>query len=250
MNYNPSVMSAENIDESRINALEANAVKLLQTVAGEFSPATLANSFGAEDVVLMDLVCRHNIDVSIFVLDTGRLPAETYEVMDAARERYGRDVDIYCPETQTLQQFLQDNGVNPFYNSIDMRKACCGIRKMEPLNRALSGKKAWITGLRREQSPTRTDMADREWDAGNNMEKFNPLIEWTERDVWSYIRLHDVPYNKLHDQHFPSIGCAPCTRSVTVGEDIRAGRWWWENPDSKECGLHAADSTPVPAATA
>lgn len=245
MNYNPAVMSAENIDHARIDQLESDAVALLQQIEEQFSPATLANSFGAEDMVLMDLVCRHAIGVGIFVLDTGRLPAETYNLMDESRKKYGATIDVYYPQTLTLQEFVRENGVNAFYNSLEMRKGCCGIRKVEPLGRALKERKAWVTGLRREQSPTREDLGNREWDEGHNMEKFNPLIEWTERDVWGYIHKHGVPYNKLHDQHFPSIGCAPCTRSVTIGEDIRAGRWWWENPDSKECGLHVAGAAPA-----
>jgi phosphoadenosine phosphosulfate reductase len=137
-----------------------------------------------------------------------------------------------------VEAYIEKNGPNAFYNSVEMRKLCCNIRKVQPLQRALKGKKAWLTGLRREQAPTRKELPISEWDEGNGLQKFNPLTDWAEADVWNYIRHFDVPYNELHDRHYPSIGCAPCTRAITVGEDIRAGRWWWENPESKECGLH------------
>lgn len=215
------------------------AAEVLRQIAAKHDPATVANSYGAEDMVLMDLVARHDIDLGIFSLDTGRLPAETYQVMDAARERYDVPVEIMFPQTQALQDFLRANGTNPFYNSVEMRKACCGHRKVEPLGRALADKQAWVTGLRRDQAPTRTDLGVEEYDAGHGMPKFNPLIDWSEKDVWAYLYHFDVPYNALHDKGYPSIGCAPCTRAIAQGEDVRAGRWWWENPESKECGLHA-----------
>ena len=217
-------------------------VATLKKIAAEHSPATVANSYGAEDMVLMDLIARHKIGLGMFSLDTGRLPAETYAVMDAARTRYHLDVDVLFPQTFKLQEFLEREGFNPFYQSVELRKACCGHRKVEPLGRALAGKAAWVTGLRREQAPTRNDLGVEEFDAGHNMPKFNPLIEWTERDIWAYIFKFDVPYNGLHDQGYPSIGCAPCTRAIAAGEDVRAGRWWWENPESKECGLHAPNA--------
>ena len=217
----------------------SQAVALLQRIANEYSPATFANSFGAEDMVITDLIAKNKIGIEIFSLDTGRLPYETYTLMEKSRAHYpGTDFVVYFPDATEVETFDRANGINAFYDSVEMRKACCGIRKMTPLKRALSGKKAWVTGLRREQSPTRTDLTDTEFDQGNQMWKFNPLIDWTEKDVWDYLRSNNVPYNELHDKFYPSIGCAPCTRAVAMGEDVRAGRWWWENPETKECGLH------------
>lgn len=215
-----------------------SALTLLHTIVRDYSPATFANSFGAEDMVLTDLICKQAPDIEIFTLDTGRLPAETYTLMQETLQRYGQRIVPYFPESAAVEQYLREHGPNAFYDSVDLRKQCCNIRKVDPLKRALKGKKAWITGLRREQAPTRTDLGTSEWDAGNGLQKFNPLIDWTHQDIWDYIRHFDVPYNALHDQHYPSIGCAPCTRAIAVGEDIRAGRWWWENPETKECGLH------------
>ncbi|GAB3244496.1 adenylyl/phosphoadenylyl-sulfate reductase [Chitinimonas naiadis] len=220
---------------------------LLRRIAQEHSPAVFANSLGAEDMVLTDLIGRHQIDIGIFSLDTGRLPAETYELMQETTTRYPvLPIKVYFPKAESVEAYVNEQGINAFYGSIEARKECCRIRKLEPLARALAGKTAWVTGLRREQSTTRTDMAEQEWDAGNGLTKFNPLLDWTEKEVWAYIKAYDVPYNALHDKHYPSIGCAPCTRAIAVGEDVRAGRWWWENPDSKECGLHAkVSSLPV-----
>jgi len=214
------------------------AIALLRKIESEHQPAGLANSFGAEDMVLMDLVCKHAPAIRVFTLDTGRLNAETYDLNQRARDHYGVQVETYFPDAAQVEAFVQERGINSFYDSVENRKTCCHIRKVEPLKRALSDKQAWITGLRREQSPTRTDLGDYEWDEGNGLHKYNPLIEWSHDDVWAYIRAFDVPYNELHDKGYPSIGCAPCTRAITVGEDLRAGRWWWENPESKECGLH------------
>lgn len=223
------------------------ALEVLQRVADEFSPATMANSFGAEDMVLMDLICRNNLDLEIFSLDTGRLNEETYGLMDKAQEHYRRGIKVFFPDAGQIEEFVRKEGINPFYRSVEMRKACCGIRKVEPLKRALDGKAAWITGLRREQAVTRAELPVQEHDEGHGLEKFNPLVDWTEADVWAYIQHFDVPYNELHDKGYPSIGCAPCTRAITVGEDIRAGRWWWENPELKECGLHVGGpSQPLP----
>lgn len=217
----------------------AATVALLKKIEVDYSPAVFANSFGAEDMVLVDLIARHQLNIGVFSLDTGRLPAETYTLMEKTAEKYPQlKVQVFFPDAAQVEAYVNSNGINAFYNSVEMRKECCRIRKLEPLKRALANKKAWITGLRREQSPTRTDMAAQEYDAGNGLEKFNPLLEWSEKEVWAYIRANDVPYNELHDKHYPSIGCAPCTRSIAMGEDIRAGRWWWENPEFKECGLH------------
>jgi phosphoadenosine phosphosulfate reductase len=224
--------------QQKIEATQA----LLLNLGQDYSPVAFANSFGAEDMVLTDLICKHASNVEIFTLDTGRLPAETYTLMQETLQRYGQRIVPYFPEHQPIEQYLREHGPNGFYESVELRKRCCYIRKVEPLKRALQGKKAWITGLRREQALTRTDLTVKEWDEGNGLYKFNPLIDWTHRDVWDYIHHFEVPYNALHDQHYPSIGCAPCTRAIAVGEDIRAGRWWWENPESKECGLHVKKS--------
>lgn len=214
------------------------AIALLREIATDYSPAVLATSYGAEDMVLTDLICKHAPEIGIFTLDTGRLPKETYELMQTVKNHYQRDVQVYYPETAAIQSFVTHNGPNAFYDSVDMRKTCCGIRKVEPLGRALAGKKAWLTGMRRSQSVTRKELPVSEWDADHGLQKFSPLTDWSNGEVWKYIRAFAVPYNKLHDEGYASIGCAPCTRAITPGEDIRAGRWWWENPESKECGLH------------
>ena len=198
----------------------------------------LASSFGAEDVVLIDLLMRVDPKARIFTLDTGRLNQETYEVMDKMKEKYGCTIETYFPAAPRVEQMVREQGFNLFYASIDNRKLCCNIRKVEPLNRALKGLKAWMTGLRREQVVTRTAVKKVEWDDGHAMYKLNPLADWTWNQVWDYIRANKVPYNALHDQGYPSIGCEPCTRAVKPGEDFRAGRWWWERPEEKECGLH------------
>ena len=207
----------------------------------------LSSSFGAEDMVLIDMLMRVDPQARIVTLDTGRLPQETYNVMDATRERYGTAIEVFFPQADAVQAMVAEHGVNLFYHSVDFRKLCCGIRKTEPLKRALAGLDAWITGLRREQSVTRTAVHKIEWDESNQLIKVNPLADWTQDDVWTYIREHNVPYNALHDRGYPSIGCAPCTRAIQPGEDQRAGRWWWEHPDTKECGLHVAPQLKVDA---
>jgi len=211
---------------------------MLEQVARDYSPAAFANSFGAEDVVLTDIIARRGQDIEIFTLDTGRLPEATHTLMREIADRYERPIRIYYPDAAELEAFSAERGPNPFFDSVELRKACCGIRKVGPLRRALHGKRAWITGLRREQSPTRSDIAAIEYDEQHRVHKFNPLFDWTRNEVWWYIREHDLPYNALHDQGYASIGCAPCTRPITAGEEERAGRWWWEDPESRECGLH------------
>ena len=202
------------------------------------SDIALASSFGAEDVVAIDMIAKVAPGIRVFTLDTGRLHDETYEVMERVRVKYGVVIQSYFPDREKVEQLEREKGFYSFRESIENRKECCGIRKMEPLRRALSGMKAWMTGLRSEQAVTRSDMAVVEWDGGNGLAKVNPLIDWSEEQVWEYVRANDVPYNALHDRGFPSIGCAPCTRAIKPGEDVRAGRWWWENPENKECGLH------------
>lgn len=198
----------------------------------------LASSFGVEDQVLTDILIKLDPAVKIFTLDTGRLSEETYTVMDQTNRKYGINVQVYCPDRTSLEKLYQMQGINGFKESVENRKMCCQVRKMEPLGRALEGLEVWITGLRRSQSPTRETMQLIEWDESNKLIKLNPLIDWDEERVWDYIKTYKVPYNALHDQGYPSIGCAPCTRPIREGEDIRAGRWWWENPEHKECGLH------------
>ena len=198
-----------------------------------------ASSFGAEDVVVIDLIARHAPDLRIFTLDTGRLHEETYDVMERIRERYGVGLEVQFPDQAAVEALENEKGFYSFRRSIEERKECCGIRKVEPLKAFLSTVDAWITGLRREQAVTRTQTPRAEIDrAFGGIVKVNPIIDWSHEQVWAYIREHDVPYNRLHDQGFPSIGCSPCTRAVAPGEDIRAGRWWWETPEQKECGLH------------
>lgn len=213
----------------------------LGRIATEFSPAVFASSLAAEDMVLTDMILRSGLPIGIFTLETGRLHNETLEMIGRIKRTYAYDVALYRPQPEAVEAYVNANGLNAFYDSVELRKECCRIRKVEPLGRALAGKKAWITGQRRAQSTTRAELHVQEDDAAHGMVKFNPLIDWSEDDVWRYIRDNDVPYNPLHDKGYPSIGCEPCTRAIQPGEDIRAGRWWWENPESKECGLHVVD---------
>lgn len=217
--------------------IDAASVAIRDAIA-RYPSAAFATSFGAEDMVLLDLVDRLGVEVDAFTLDTGRLHEETYALMAAARERYRTRVRVLFPDAAKVEAFVAANGVNAFRDSVELRKQCCAIRKLEPLARALAGKQLWITGLRREQSPTRSEVAVLEHDAGNGLMKLNPLADWSAADVRAYVEAFSVPVNALHAQGFPSIGCAPCTRAIQPGEDERAGRWWWEQPLQKECGLH------------
>jgi phosphoadenosine phosphosulfate reductase len=220
---------------------QLSAPALLEWAFAKFSSkVALACSFQAEESVLIDMMSRlRGADFRIFTLDTGRLNQETYDCMDAIRARYGVSVEVYFPEAAKVQDMVRVHGPNLFYNSVELRKMCCAVRKVEPLQRALKGLDAWMTGLRREQAVTRGAVRKVELDrAHGNIFKINPLIDWNHDDVWKYLRDNNVPYNRLHKQGYPSIGCAPCTRAVKPGEDPRAGRWWWENPETKECGLH------------
>jgi phosphoadenosine phosphosulfate reductase len=213
----------------------------LERIASDYSPAVFASSLAAEDMVLTDLILKAGLPIGIFSLDTGRLHPETLAVLDQVKAQYDYEVEVFRPNPEQVSAYIAAKGENAFYDSVELRRECCSIRKVEPLGRALKGKKAWVTGQRRAQSSTRAELAVQERDAAHGMEKFNPLADWSEQDVWDYIKANNVPYNALHDQGFPSIGCAPCTRAIQPGEDVRAGRWWWENPDSKECGLHFVD---------
>ncbi len=219
---------------------DASAEEVLAWAQGEFGGrAVIASSFGVEDVVLIDLAARHAPRLGVFTLDTGRLHAETYEVMEEVRRRYGVTVETYFPDRPAVEKLQREKGFFSFRESVEERKECCAIRKLEPLSRALAGKEAWLTGLRREQSVTRAGVQVVEVDpAHGGMLKINPLAAWTEADVWQYAIAQSLPVNALHAQGYPSIGCAPCTRAIAPGEDVRAGRWWWESPEHKECGLH------------
>lgn len=200
----------------------------------------LASSFGAEDVVLIDMLMKINPEARIFTLDTGRLNQETYDVMDAVKSKYGLKLEVMFPETEETKEMVRDHGMNLFYKSLELRHMCCGIRKVKPLNNMLATLDGWITGLRADQTQNRGDAAKFELDEQHGgMVKLNPLIDWEWEQVIEYIKENDVPYNKLHDQGYPSIGCEPCTRPIKPGEDLRAGRWWWEQESDKECGLHA-----------
>jgi len=229
----------------------AQALAALRAAAAEHAGAIVqATSLGAEDMVVTDLIARHGLAVALATLDTGALHAETLALIPRIEQRYGLAVERFAPAQEAVVQFIARNGDQAMYRSIELRKACCGLRKMEPLSRLLAGRTAWVTGLRREQSANRGAVPVRDTDDAGRL-KLNPLADWSWNDVWHYIQMHDVPYNELHDQFFPSIGCAPCTRAIGVGEDFRAGRWWWESEAAKECGLHVSpQAAAAPAAGA
>ena len=238
------------LDMATAAADELSALELLQWAFARFHPRlALACSFQAEESVLIDMMHRvRGADFRVFTLDTGRLNQETYDCMDAIRARYGIEIEVFFPDAAKVEGMVRRHGPNLFYDSVDLRKLCCGIRKVEPLNRALKELTAWMTGLRREQAVTRVDLGKIELDKDHgNILKINPLVDWSYEEIWTYIRENNVPYNRLHDQGYPSIGCLPCTRAVEPGEDLRAGRWWWEHPDTKECGLHVVGGKLLPA---
>ena len=218
---------------------DADAVGLIAYFLNEYKGRiALSSSLGLEDQVLTEMVCSIDKNAKIFTLDTGRLFPETYDLIHRTNQKYGIRIQVFFPEAHHVEEMVREKGINLFYNSIEDRKTCCRIRKIEPLQRAFSGLDVWICGLRRDQSVTRSAMQPIEWDESNGLIKVNPLIDWTEEQVMNYILENKIPYNPLHDKNFPSIGCQPCTRAILPGEDLRAGRWWWENPDTKECGLH------------
>ena len=219
--------------------VSADPVQTLRDLAAAYpGEVTFSTSFSWEDQLITHLIFSNNIDIKVFTLDTGRMFAETYSTWSATLEKYGQPIVAYYPDAQALQKFVAEKGPNSFYESVENRKGCCYIRKVEPLQRAINGNKVWVTGIRAEHSPNRTDMTQVEWDATNNITKYHPLLHWTTDEVKAYIRENHIPYNPLHDKGFVSIGCAPCTRAIRPGEDFRAGRWWWEDADKKECGLH------------
>jgi phosphoadenosine phosphosulfate reductase len=215
-------------------------------LAHEFpGKVTFSSSFGIEDQVITHMILENDLTVSIFTLDTGRLFTETYSVWNTTNEKYGIKIKAYYPNNLLLENFVQEKGPNSFYESAENRKACCYIRKVEPLKRALAENEIWVTGLRAEHSPERKNLKVIEWDEGNKIIKYNPLLTWTTDEVRGYINKNDVPYNSLHDKGFVSIGCAPCTRAIKPGQDFRAGRWWWEDASKKECGLHVSTEANV-----
>src|SRR4029078_6907907 len=227
--------SIKKVEESTL----ADGLKLIS----EWFPGKVVffSCLGKEDQVLTDVIFKNNLPVTIFTIDTGRLFNETYELLDRTQARYKKNIQVYFPEAMDVEEFVANKGINSFYESVDNRKECCHIRKVKPLNRALKGAEVWITGLRAEQSNNRHDMPMIEWSEEKKLYKFNPLIKWTYADMMDYINKFNVPYNRLHDKGFISIGCAPCTRAIEPGEDARAGRWWWET-SQKECGLHGDNS--------
>jgi phosphoadenosine phosphosulfate reductase len=220
----------------------AHTVAMLQSAAAEHAGAIVqATSLGAEDMVLTDLIARHQLPIALATLDTGKLHAQTLALIPRIEARYGLTVERHAPPAEDVVHFVRRHGETPMFEGIALRKACCDLRKLQPLARMLSARSAWVTGLRRQQSANRGAVPFSERDA-EGRSKFNPLADWSWTDVWHYIATHDVPYNELHDQFFPSIGCEPCTRAIAVGEDFRAGRWWWEEEKAKECGLHVASN--------
>lgn len=222
---------------------KATPQEILEFFAGEFGDhLCLSSSLGAEDQVLTDMLAKIDPHIRIFTLDTGRLFPETLNLIQENRDHYKVSMEVFFPDYKLVQKMVKEKGINLFYESIENRKLCCNIRKMEPLKRALEGMEAWITGIRKDQTINRFNTDVVEWDEGNEIIKINPLYKWTEKMVWDYIHTHEVPYNPLHDKGFPSIGCQPCTRAVSPGDDSRAGRWWWEDQGHKECGLHIKET--------
>ena len=229
----------EKIKQLNARFSESTPEELLAYFLNEYgNRIALASSLGLEDQVLTAMIVRIKPDARVFTIDTGRLFPECYNLIDRTNDKYDIKIEVYSPEHSGVEDYVKQHGVNAFYQSIELRKACCHCRKLEPLRRALSTVDVWICGLRASQAITRTGVQPVEWDQNNGLIKVNPLARWSEEDVWQYIHDNRVPYNPLHDKGFPSIGCQPCTRAIEPGEDIRAGRWWWENPEHKECGLH------------
>jgi phosphoadenosine phosphosulfate reductase len=230
----------QEIDKLNKEVDSFSAQEVLRYLSGAIDgKICFATSLGAEDQVISDMLFQGKLGmIDVFTLDTGRMFQETYDILERTIARYKTKIEVLFPDTDEVENLVKNKGINLFYESIENRKLCCQIRKINPLRRKLQNYDAWIVGLRREQSVTRTELKTFEWDDVNKIIKINPLVNWTEKEVWDYIKKNTVPYNKLHDNGFPSIGCAPCTKAVGKGEDVRSGRWWWENPEFKECGLH------------
>jgi phosphoadenosine phosphosulfate reductase len=230
-------MTAEQPLSHRLQSLHQDTRAVLEHAVREYGDVVYSNSLGAEAMVLTDIICSDVPEIELFTLDTGRLPDETLALLDRLERRYQRRIEVFYPQAGQIEQYVRDNGINGFYLGADERRSCCTIRKIEPFRRAIAGRKAWVTGVRREQSTERAEGEAVSWDERYSLWKVSPLLEWTEQDVWAYINARNLPYNPLHDKGYPSIGCAPCTRPVEPGADPRSGRWWWENPESRECGL-------------
>jgi len=240
----PAAAALDAALQAKIDRLHA----FIDQIATRHAKIKLASSLAAEDMVLTHAILSRALPIGIFSLNTGRLHAETLDMIDRIRTRYGYEIEQLHPQAEAVDEYVKTQGLNAFYESVELRKRCCEIRKVEPLNRALGGVQAWVTGQRREQSVTRTELHEEEHDAARNIAKYNPLADWTEGEVWAYLQDNHVPYNRLHDRGYRSIGCEPCTRAVREGEHPRAGRWWWEQDGAKkECGLHAIPVTVVTA---
>lgn len=234
-------MSAEGIKAIKEELARLDVISQLRLLADKFEDRIVfSTSFGWEDQAVTHMIFANNIPIKVFTLETGRLFPETYYVWNRTKEIYGKTIHAYFPNAERLQKMVDEKGPSSFYESVENRKECCHIRKIEPLKRALNGNEMWITGIRADQSANREDMSNVEWDEGNQLYKFHPIFDWTLEDLKAYIKENNIVYNTLHDKGFPSIGCQPCTRAVREGEDFRAGRWWWEDQSKKECGLHAA----------
>jgi phosphoadenosine phosphosulfate reductase len=230
-------MSIEQSLSPRLQTLVDESRALLDRAVTEYKDVVYSNSLGAEAMVLTDIICTYVPEIEIFTLDTGRLHDETLALLDRVERRYQRRIAVFYPDAAAIEQYVRDNGINGFYLGIEERQSCCNIRKIEPFKRAIAGRKAWVTGVRRAQSSERALGEPLSWDERYGLWKVSPLLDWTDEDVWNYIKARNLPYNPLHDKGYPSIGCAPCTRAVEPGADPRSGRWWWENPESRECGL-------------
>jgi phosphoadenosine phosphosulfate reductase len=222
---------------SRLQTLQHDSALWLQKAVEDYGDVVYSTSLGIEAMVLLDLIYTFAPEISVFTLDTGRLPPETLDLLDRVERRYKQRIDVFYPNAEAIQNYVRENGINGFYAGLAERQACCAIRKVEPFMRAIKGHKAWVTGVRKEQTSARAKSQPVEWDDRYAMWKVSPILDWTEQDIHDYVKAKALPYNTLHDQGYPSIGCAPCTRAVAPGEDPRSGRWWWENPETRECGL-------------
>ena len=233
-----TVAASMDIDTHAAAAAEGALAARLRRIAADHARPALASSLGAEDMVLLDAIAEADLPIAVFVIDTGRLHDETSQLLETARARYGRAIEVFRPLAPAVEAYVRDHGLNGFYDGVAERHLCCGIRKVEPLARALTGRDAWLTGQRRAQGPERAALALEEADLDRGIAKYNPLADWSDEALWAYVERHDVPVNALYARGYPSIGCEPCTRAIKPGEDARAGRWWWERGTAKECGLH------------
>jgi phosphoadenosine phosphosulfate reductase len=236
--HNSAPMAPQTNIEPLLAAKVEASVALLRRASDTYARVVYASSLGAEAMVLTDLICRQVPQIDIVSIDTGRLPEETLSLLERLERRYARRIPLYYPDPQAVERLVREHGINGFYNSLDVRLDCCAVRKLEPFRRAIAGYGAWVTGVRREQSELRASAQPIEHDQQHGLDKVSPLLEWRSSEIWSYIRSNQLYYNPLHDRGYLSIGCAPCSRAVQPGEDHRAGRWWWERPSSRECGLH------------